>query len=506
MTSPHYWMTTPVGAAGIFTESLTDLAPRVMQSSVLWTAIIVLAEVCALVSLVHAIMRARTAAGAWGWALGLFSFPFVAVPLYWIFGRKNFRGYRETLREGRRQREDLVEEITEGLEAHVAPLEGEEARYGAILEKLSERRFTRDNTVELLIDGIATFDAIFQAIDEAERYLLVQFFIIRDDDLGRKLKRRLIEKQAEGVAVYVLYDEIGSHGLPRGYVRELRENGVKISEFQTTRGRSNRFQINFRNHRKIVIADGKAAFVGGHNVGSEYLGKSERFGRWRDTHLKVRGPAVLTTQLVFLGDWYWATREVLDLEWRPRFIAPEGGSRVLPLATGPVEELEGGTLFFLHSINRARSRLWIASPYFVPDESVRAALQLAALRGVDVRIMLPERPDHKTVYLASFAYLREMEAAGVRLFRYRGGFLHQKVMLVDDQLASVGTANLDNRSLRLNFEISMVVLGEDFCARVERMMSEDFRECREIDSGDYTEKPIWFRAGVRLARLASPLL
>ncbi len=496
----------PLAAAEVFTESLTDLIPHLLQSFTLWTVIIVIAEICALVSMVHVVIRARTAAGAWGWAMGLFSFPFLAVPLYWMFGRKNFRGYRETLREGRAKREDLVQEIIDALEPHVSCLEGDEVRYAGILEKLSERRFTRDNTVELLVDGEATFNAILAAIDTAESYILVQFFIIRDDALGQELKRRLIEKSRAGVRVYVLYDEIGSHNLSRRYVRELQVGGVKVSEFQTTRGKSNRFQINFRNHRKVLVVDGDSAFVGGHNVGVEYLGQDPRIGRWRDTHIRLRGPAVLTTQLVFLGDWYWATRELPDLEWRPRFVAPEGGLSVLPLATGPVGEIEGGTLFFIHSINRAVRRLWIASPYFVPDESVRTALQLAALRGVDVRIMLPERPDHKTVYLASFAYIEEMEAAGVRLFRYGAGFLHQKVMLVDDQLASVGTANLDNRSLRLNFELSMVVLGPEFCAEVEAMLETDFAECREIDSTDYTGKPVWFRAGVRLARLAAPLL
>jgi cardiolipin synthase A/B len=493
-------------ATGFFSGALAELIPPILRSSMLWTAIVVLAEVCALVSLVNVIMRARTAAGAWGWGLALISFPFVAVPLYWIFGRRNFKGYRETLREGRARHRDLAEEIREAMEPHQSALEGDDARYGGVLETLCERRFTRDNSMELLIDGQATFEAIFAAIDGAESYILVQFFIIKDDALGGELKRRLIEKSRAGVGVYLIYDEIGSHRLPSRYVGELREGGVRVTEFQTTRGKSNRFQVNFRNHRKIVVVDGREAFVGGHNVGDEYLGLDPKFGRWRDTHVRLRGPAVLATQVVFVGDWYWALREVPDLDWRPRFVAPEEGMTVLPLATDPVEELERGTLFFLHTINRARKRLWIASPYFVPDEAVRAALQLAALKGVDVRIMIPERPDHKTVYLAGFSYLPEMEAAGVKVFRYGAGFLHQKVMLVDDRLASVGTANLDNRSLRLNFELSMVVLDPAFCGEVERMLEADFANCREVDGRDYTGKPLWFRVLVRLAKLMAPVL
>lgn len=480
--------------------------PRLVVFSAWGTLVVVLAEGVALLSLVHVIMRSRTAAGAWGWGLALLSFPFAAVPLYWIFGRRNFRGYRETLREARVRHRHLVEEIVDALEPHVSCLEGEEIRYGSVLETLSERRFTRDNRVDLLIDGRATFDAIFDAIDRAESYILIQFFIIRDDALGNDLKRRLLARSRAGVRIYLLYDEIGSHRLPGRYLEELRRGGVRVSAFQTTRGKSNRFQINFRNHRKIVVVDGIEAFVGGHNVGDEYLGGSARHGRWRDTHVRLRGPGVLSTQLIFAGDWYWARREIPEIDWRPRYIAPDRGMSVLPLATDPVEELERGTLFFLHLISRARRRLWIASPYFVPDEAIRAALQLAALKGVDVRILIPERPDHRTVYLAGFSYLQEMAAAGVRVFRYGAGFMHQKVMLIDDSLASVGTANLDNRSLRLNFELSMVVMDGAFCREVEAMLAADLEACREVDGRDYSGKPLWFRVLVRLARLMAPLL
>ena len=179
---------------------------------------------------------------------------------------------------------------------------------------------------------------------------------------------------------------------------------------------------------------------------------------------------------------------------------------VLSLPTGPSEEIESGTLFLLNAINRARHRLWIASPYFVPDEPVSYALQLAALRGVDVRVMIPENPDHKLVYLAGFSYLKNMETAGVKMYRFNDGFLHQKVMLVDDQLGSVGTCNLDNRSLRLNFEVSILTMDKKFCGELEEMFEDDFRHCRRIDNSDYTEKKLLFRIAVRMARLIAPIL
>ena len=179
---------------------------------------------------------------------------------------------------------------------------------------------------------------------------------------------------------------------------------------------------------------------------------------------------------------------------------------VLPLPTGPIEEVEGCTLFFMNAISNAEKRIWITSPYFVTDESVRVALQLAAMRGVDVRVMIPFNPDKYIPWLASFSFLGEMEAAGVRMFRYTHGFLHQKVMLIDDRLGSVGTANLDNRSLRLNFEISIVVLDQGFCCDLEKMLEADFEECREVNSNDYRDRPFWFRFAVRLAKLAAPIL
>ena len=467
-----------------------------------------IAEILALASIAHALMTVRTSQGTWAWAFALLFFPMVTVPLYWVFGRRLFHGYKQTMKDAAEGHADLVDTALLGVAAYRKPLVSEEFEYGAVVEKLSRHRFTGGNDVELLVDGEATFDAIFAGIESATYYVLVQFFIIKEDELGEKLKQLLLKKAREGVRVFLLYDEIGSHKLKRRtYQNVLRAGGVEVTAFQTTQGKSNRFQVNFRNHRKIVVVDGREAYVGGHNVGDAYLGKSERFGRWRDTHVKVSGPAALSTQLSFLADWYWAKREVLDLNWEIGAVSSyQQGMTVLSLPTGPVGDIESGTLFFLNAINRARHRLWITSPYFVPDEPVSYALQLAALRGVDVRVMIPEKPDHKTVYLAGFSYLRDMEAAGVKMYRYQDGFLHQKVMLVDDHLGSVGTSNLDNRSLRLNFEVSMLVIDKGFCRDLEKMLEEDFRHCRRIDGSDYSEKSLPFRVAVRVARLMAPVL
>jgi len=460
-------------------------------------------ELMGIAAAVHAVMQARTSQGAVAWAVGLVSFPFLALPLYLIFGRSKFQGYVKARRSGNLEIHRLVDDLEEdalreGLISDRPHPEHE------VLESLALMRFTLQNRAELLVDGTATFEAIFNAIDDAEDYILVQFFIVRDDDLGRELKSRLMAKAAAGVRVFFLYDEIGSHRLPNAYINELHGAGVDIRSFHTTRGRLNRFQLNFRNHRKIVIVDGRVAFVGGLNVGDEYLGRSPKFGPWRDTHLKLTGPSVQAVQLAFLEDWYWATGELPKLDWS--LTAAEGGDqKVLVLPSGPADLLETCGMFFVHAINSARHRLWIASPYFVPDSHVICALQLAAMRGVDVRIVLPQKPDHLLVYLSSFSFLEEAEQAGVEIYRYQPGFMHNKVLLVDDDLAAVGTANLDNRSFRLNFEITIVVDDRRFAGQVEAMLTRDLAQCKPADADELKRRPFWFRLAVRLARLMAPI-
>lgn len=481
------------------------------EKAVVGTLLFLVWEVFAVATILSIVMKTRSSTGAWGWSMAVLALPFVAVPLYWILGRSQFRGYQERLREAQQQNEEAFRDVVRTLAPHFAHLEGDDLRYGGVLERLSERRFTRGNEVCLLIDGEQTFSAILESIESAQDYVLVQFFIVKDDDLGNRVRELLERKAREGVRVYFVYDEIGSYKLSKHYVRSLAGAGVEVHAFHSTQGPSNRFQINFRNHRKIVVVDGRVGFVGGHNIGDEYLGKSPHFGRWRDTHVRLAGPSVLSLQMVFLADYYWATRRMPALRWTTVVEADGSGcgggsSRVLTLPTGPTGTVEGGTLMFLNAITRAKRRFWIASPYFVTDESVRSALQLAALRGVDVRVMIPGKPDKYVPWLATFSFLGEMEAAGVRVFRYLDGFLHQKVFVVDDEMSAVGTANLDNRSMRLNFEVTAIVLCHDFAQQVESMLEVDFAHCIEVGGDDYSERPWWFRLLVRIARLFSPIL
>lgn len=472
-----------------------------MSSSPLWPLLICL-HVFGIWSAGHAIMNARTPKAAIAWAVCLVQLPYITIPLYWIFGTSRFKGYAALRRAGSPAIQSTLEQILGKLEQYSVfpPRSGRSVYFE---NRLIGLPVTRGNDVVLLPNVRRAFDTMLATIDAAEDYILVQFFIIRDDEIGREFLEHLCSKAAEGVRVYVLYDEIGCLKLTDRYVRELKKAGVVARVFQTSR-RGKRFQINFRNHRKIVVVDGRTAFTGGLNVGDEYLGKNPKYGAWRDTHVQVQGPAVQCIQIPFVEDWYWATMSIPEICWDP-VAAPHRDIHLFTVPTGPADDLDNCRLFLMHAFNAAEKRLWISSPYFVPDEALAASLRLTALRGVDVRIILPEKPDHLLVYLSTFSYLEDMMSAGVKFYRYRSGFLHQKAMLIDDTVAAVGSVNLDNRSVHLNFELMLFAEDRDFAGEVEQMLSGDLSRSRVVPLTDYTDRSVWFRISVHVARLFDPI-
>jgi cardiolipin synthase len=450
----------------------------------------------------HALMHVRTSQGTIAWVISLITVPFIAIPLYWLLGRTRFSGYVG----GRREKDDRLSKLAVSMHERLRSLEvdiPEDDAFERAARLLGGLPFTRGNRLETLIDGDETFDRIFDSIGKASEYLCINFFIVKNDTLGLRFQQALIERARAGVRVYFLFDEIGSHKLPRKYLRELREAGVECHSFGTNRFWWSRFQLNFRNHRKIVVSDGKVAFIGGLNVGDEYLGRDQRFGAWRDTHLEMRGPVVQAVQMVFLEDWFWAANRVPELNWNT---APEEADQVAAIIpTGPSDPADSWQLIVAEAANSACERLWIASPYFVPDEGVLTALQAAAIRGADVRILIPERPDHIMVWLSAFSYYEQSLPYGVRIFRYHRGFLHQKVMLIDHRLAAVGTANLDNRSFRLNFEITAFCTDGRFVHEIAGMLRNDFEGAREVNASEFNSRSFLFRAACRAARLFAPI-
>ena len=457
-----------------------------------------------LLSAVNAVMTTRTSQGAIAWIVSLITFPFIAVPAYWVFGNSRFNGYAKARNSNNEEVQRKLAKTLQGLEPY--HLEKSKVIPEAVaLAKLADLPFLSHNSAELLIDGKAVFESIIEGLHDATSYILFQFYIVRDDEIGRKIKECLISKAKEGVKVHFLYDEIGSHSLSDAYKNDLEKAGIGIYSFHTQRGKGNRFQLNFRNHRKVVVVDGKSAWIGGLNVGDEYLGRDKKVGSWRDTHMKITGPAAIAVQVSFVEDWHWATGgTVPEIDWLPT-PPKNGNANILIVPSGPADELETASLMFLHTINSAKKRIWIATPYFVPDNAILYALQLAVLRGVDVRIIVPDKSDNHLVNLSFYTYLEEPNLEGVHFYRYTDGFLHQKVMLIDTAASAVGTANFDNRSFRLNFEITGLVLEPLFVEEVEGMFIDDFARADKTVKRDMDQKPYWFKLLARLARLTSPV-
>ncbi|WP_277810768.1 cardiolipin synthase [Chromohalobacter canadensis] len=465
--------------------------------------LIVMIHVLGALSAIMALMSSRTSQGAVAWIVTLLTFPYLAVPIYWIFGRPRFYGY--TSARGERDtvlRQELLR-FRPRLEPFFSRPSFDTTRIQAV-ERLAMMPMSTGNRAELLIDGEETFQSLLEGIDAAREYILVQFFIFRADEIGTLFKQHLMRRAEQGVRVCLLYDEIGSRSLPNDYLHELSSAGIEVTAFNSSRGWRHRFQINFRNHRKVLVVDGREGWTGGFNVADEYLGRVAQYGSWRDTHLKLTGPSVMGLQEAFWEDWYWATEEILSLNWEPS-ITCEECQHVVIVPSGPADRCETASLLIQHVIHGAHERLWVTSPYFVPDQGVQDALKLAALRGVDVRVMIPERPDHLLVFLSAFSFLPEMIRHGVRIFRYQPGFLHQKVVLVDDETALVGSVNLDNRSFRLNFEITAYIPDAAFAGQVEDMLRRDFAACREVTLDELNNRPIWRKLISRAAYLLAPI-
>lgn len=449
-----------------------------------------------------ALWRTRTPQGAAAWVVGLLGFPFIAVPAFLVFGRNKFYGYVKERKELDEKAQTEMKEVDRLFAEHVEPPK-DLLPVSRVALQARQPGFTRHNRIRVLGNAEQAYASMLDAIASAEKYILFQFYIFREDQSGQRFKEILTQKAKEGVRVCFLYDQIGTK-LSSFFVREMESYGIEIVPFQSSKSWSTRFQINFRNHRKVVVVDGKIAFVGGLNIGDDYLGQWESIGSWRDAHVKMEGPSALAAQLAFAKDWHWAKGAIPDLDWYPHRC--DGGSDVLVLHTGPADESEACLLTHLSLIQSATKRVWISNPYFVPSEGLMNALALAALKGIDVRILIPSYSDNAFVMAASQVYVEKLLKSGVRFYRYMDGFLHQKAVLIDDRIAMVGSANLDFRSLFINFEIMAVSTDAGFVDDIHHLFDKDFCSSEVVSLEFFANRPTWRKFLDRAANLFAPLL
>lgn len=386
---------------------------------------------------------------------------------------------------------------------------------------------TVDNTVEIFTDGEEKFADLRAEMEKAEKYIHIQYYIIKNDEVFQSMIPILEKKAREGVEVRILYDGMGGRFMPNRVWQQLKESGIKIGEFFPAFLGRFQLRMNYRNHRKIVVIDGRTAYVGGFNVGREYISKDPKFGYWRDTHLKISGGAVYSLQIRFALDWNYATKENLFKDARYFGITDEMeimsvrpevmfqpmsckvGQKPLGvqiITSGPDSSIRQIRDNYLELFHKAKKNIYIQTPYFVPDDAVLSALQIAARSGVDVRLMIPCKPDHPFVYWATYSYVGDLLEAGARCYTYENGFLHAKGVMIDSMVCCYGTANMDIRSFELNFEVNATVYDEETTKRLEEVFMKDLERCHEVTEIYYERRSLWIRIKEQCSRLLSPLL
>ncbi len=380
-------------------------------------------------------------------------------------------------------------------------------RLPCIISAITPSYVTVNNRCRILNNGREKFEAIFDAMEQAQHHIHLEYFIVKNDHLGNKLKELLVTKAQEGVKVRFLYDGLGSRKLGRQYLKELREANVEVAAFQPFTLPLPSTWLNYRNHRKILVVDGKSGFLGGLNIGDEYIDGGKRFPFWRDTHLEIKGEALDFLQGVFVSDWEFTTGKKIN----EKALFPEraiiGGQATQIAASGPDGNWEAIHHAYFTAIATAKKSVHITTPYLILDDSTATALKAAALSGIDVKIVFPGTyHDHKIVYWASFSYFTELLRAGVQIYLYQKGFVHAKTLTVDSEVAVIGTANMDMRSFYYSFEINAFIYNHEIAMELEKTFLEDINCSNPVNLDDFSRRSIYAKIKESGARLLSPLL
>ncbi len=446
------------------------------------------------------------------WLLVVTFVPLLGIVLYFFFG-KNYRKEKIFSRKGLADNEQLK------MLAQYQPDDKADTSYWpdeAIASKAHIMRMlynsdkvllTEHNRVKILVNGKVTFEHIITELENAEKHIHLEYYIIEDDRIGNEIRRILIRKAREGLEVRVIYDDIGCWSLSDEYIQSLKEAGVMVFPFMPVRFPFFTNKVNFRNHRKIIVVDGKVGFVGGLNIADRYISGSSELGPWRDTHLKVEGEAVYSLQSVFLLDWYFVSKRNIhdqDRYFPPVDIADFHLMQIV--ASGPDSDWASIMQTFFSAIATARSYIYISTPYFLPNESIFTALRTAALSGVDVRMLLPVYSDSRLVTWSSFSYIGQLLDAGIKVYLYKKGFTHSKLMMVDDVFCSIGTANMDIRSFDQNFEVNALIYDQRLTVAMRNIFMNDIKDLKSIDNNEWDQRSRWVVFRESVARLFSPLL
>ena len=442
---------------------------------------------------------------AWLWAI-LF-IPFLGPLVYSLFGTdrlKRLRLKRRTRFSAWPSHSRSPASATDPATATaIERLSGRERQFLQLLSRINQLPSSSAAAVRILRDAKEFYPALEQQIRQAEHHVHVEFYLWHSDETGRRFLRSLTEAAQRGVTVRLLLDGVGSFGLHRNHLKAFRAAGGRFAWFQSLDPKRGRFMLNLRNHRKLQIVDNVVAFVGGMNIGREYEGLDPAFGHWRDVQVEASGSVVQVLQEVFADDWFFATGEKIS---EPPAVAHRATFPMHVIVGGADRANEPLSKSIVSLLHEATSRVWIATGYFVPDDVLLAALELASSRGVDVRLLVAEKNDHRWLVTAGRSYYEELLATGVRIFEYSAGTNHAKIAVADDHWAMVGSANLDYRSMRLNFELNLLFRSPEHNAALARILEDDFAVSQEIDPAAFARRPLRHRWAEAALRPLSPML
>ncbi|MBG9784721.1 phospholipase D [Alkalihalobacillus lehensis] len=455
----------------------------------------------------------KDAQATWAWLLILFFIPLVGFIIYILLGqtltrRKIFQweGIKKVGLDHliEQQKKDVLDANFRFKSNTVD--ENRDLIYMHLMN--NDAILTKENHIDIFTDGEKKFNQLLTDIRNAKTFIHIQYYIFRYDGIGKEIIDALTEKAKEGVRVRLLYDDLGSRSMRKKYLKAFREAGGEVGVFFPSRFTIVNLRLNFRNHRKLVNIDGVCGYVGGFNVGDEYLGKKKKFGYWRDTHLRIEGPALAAIQTRFILDWNQAAKEY-HISYHSRYfpdIPPNGQSAMQIVSSGPDSEFEQIKNGYLKMIMDAKKSIIIQTPYFIPDKTLLDALQVAAQTGIEVKIMIPNKPDHMFVYWATTSHIGEMLKVGAKIYIYENGFIHNKVLVVDERVSSVGTANIDQRSFKLNFEVNAFIYDSSIARQLIHDFAEDVNVSTLVTTELYEARGKRVRFKESISRLLSPIL
>lgn len=461
------------------------------------------------IALIIALMEKRDISAAWAWLLVMLLLPGIGFIIYLFFGWKlnkrqifNLKAQKKLGISDMAAHQKMSSQNRPDLKNTV------ENDLVKMFLSTDDSVLTTNNDLQIFTTGHEKFKRLFNDLKHAKNHINIEYFTIYDDDLGKQLRTILIKKAQEGVSVRVLYDLFGSKGSKQKFFKQLIDAGGEVTPFMRSKFGYYSFRINFRNHRKIVVIDGSIGYIGGFNIGDQYLGRNKKFGNWRDTHLRLEGSVVLQLQSRFFMDWNASVKNK-KVQFSLDYFPQKPIQNKIPIqivSSGPESDIQKIKQGYIKMIMGAKKTIWIETPYFIPDDALMETLLIAIRSGIEVCMVIPKMPDHPFVYRATEYYAKQLLSAGAHVYAYQNGFMHAKTIVVDGKIVSVGSANWDIRSFKLNFEANAFIYDDKIAQKIITTIKRDLRESIELDEQYFKRQSTWKKLRQLGSRLISPIL